>query len=126
MTVDHAGARDWLRRYVAAWESYDPSAIGSLFADAIEYRYHPADAPLVGRDAVVGSWREDPDDAGTFEAGYEPYAVDGDRVVATGWSRYYTDSTRSEVRAVYDNCFAMEFDTEGRCVRFTEWFRERA
>ncbi|MEX0826527.1 MAG: nuclear transport factor 2 family protein [Acidimicrobiia bacterium] len=124
--MNHASAREWLDRYVRAWESYDPNAIGDLFAEGIEYRYHPADAPLVGRTAVVESWLGDPDDAGTFEAVYEPYAVDGNRVVATGWSRYYTDPDRTETRAVYDNCFAMEFDAEGRCVEFTEWFRERA
>jgi hypothetical protein len=124
--VNRALATEWLERYIRAWESYDREAIGDLFAEGIEYRYHPADAPLVGRAAVVDSWLDDPDDAGTFEAAYEPYAVEGNRVVATGWSRYYTDATRTEIRAVYDNCFAMEFDAEGRCARFTEWFRERS
>jgi ketosteroid isomerase-like protein len=123
--MDRAAAANWLAGYVAAWQSYDRAAIADLFSADVEYRYHPADPPVVGRDAVVDSWFEDPDQAGTFEAEYEPFAVDGDRVVATGWSRYFTGPDRAEVRAVYDNCFAMEFDADDRCRSFTEWFRER-
>jgi hypothetical protein len=124
--LDRTTAAEWLTSYIQAWESYDPAVIGDLFSEQVEYRYHPADQPIVGREAVVESWLADPDGEGTFEAEYQPFAVDGHRVVATGWSRYYTDATRSEVRAVYDNCFAMEFDADGRCAHFTEWFRERA
>jgi len=31
----------WLDDYVAAWRSYDPEAIGALFSEDAEYRYHP-------------------------------------------------------------------------------------
>jgi len=123
--IDHGTAQDWLDRYVAAWVSGDPTDIARLFSADARYRYHPADEPIVGRDAIVASWLEDPDDAGTFEAEYHPYAVDGGRVVATGWSRYYGAPDHTELRAVYDNCFVMEFDADGRCAAFTEWFRER-
>lgn len=123
--MDRHRAAEWLARYVRAWESSDREAIEDLFSDDIEYRYHPADDPVVGRDAVVDSWLEDPDSPGTFEGEYEPFAVEGDRVVAIGWSRYFGDAARTSVRAVYDNIFAMEFDSAGRCRRFTEWFRER-
>jgi hypothetical protein len=29
------------------------------------------------------------------------------------------------VDKVYDNCFVIRFDAEGRCREFTEWFIER-
>ena len=51
MTRDDVQA--WLDRYEAAWQSYDPAAIGDLFAEGVEYRYHPADEPVVGRDASL-------------------------------------------------------------------------
>jgi len=129
MTRDDVQA--WLDRYVAAWESYDPAAIGDLFADDAEYRYHPADEPTVGREAIVRSWVESDggassrDEPGTYDARYEPWAVDGDRAVAVGWSRYWTDVSRAAERTTYDNCFLLEFDPEGRCRSFTEFFRER-
>ncbi len=45
----------WLDAYIEAWRSYDVQAIGALFSQAAEYRYHPYDEPLVGRDAIVES-----------------------------------------------------------------------
>ena len=121
----------WLDRYVAAWESYDPEAIGDLFAADAEYRYHPADKPVVGRDAIVSSWirpeatASGRDDPGTYAAHYEPFAVDGSRAVAVGWSRYWDDATRGVEQSTFDNCFLLEFDAGGQCSSFTEFFIER-
>lgn len=131
--MTHDDVQAWLDRYVGAWETYDPAAIGDLFAEDAEYRYHPADKPVVGRDAIVRSWvapdpgspASTPDEPGTYAARYEPFAVDGARAVAVGWSRYWTDAGRAEEAATYDNCFLLEFDDAGRCRSFTEFFRER-
>jgi hypothetical protein len=129
--MTHDEVQAWLDRYVAAWESYDAGAIGDLFAGDAEYRYHPEDDPIVGRDAVVASWITPEGDAsgrdepGTYAASYHPFAVEGSRAVAVGWSRYWTDATRTAERATYDNCFLLEFDAAGRCRSFTEFFRER-
>jgi len=131
MTRDDVQA--WLDRYVTAWESYDPATIGDLFAEHAEYRYHPADVPVRGRAAIVASW-VDPapggtasarDEPGTYAAHYEPFALDGNRAVAAGWSRYWTDASRATEQATFDNCFLLEFDGEGRCSSFTEFYRER-
>jgi hypothetical protein len=130
--MTHDDVRAWLERYVAAWETYDPAAVGALFAEAAEYRYHPADEPIVGREAIVASWvapvgdASGRDEPGTYTARYEPYAVEGSRAVAVGWSRYWTDATRATEQATFDNCFLLEFDADGRCRSFTEFFRERA
>ncbi|HLA66565.1 MAG TPA: nuclear transport factor 2 family protein [Acidimicrobiia bacterium] len=120
-----AAVADWLDRYVAAWVSGDPDDIGRLFSADAVYRYHPADPPIIGREAIVDSWLDDPDDPGTFEAQYEAYAVDGDRAVATGWSRYFSGPDHATVETTYDNCFVMAFDSAGHCTEFTEWFRRR-
>jgi hypothetical protein len=129
MTRDEVQA--WLDHYVAAWETYDPVAIGDLFCQDAEYRYHPADEPVVGRDAIVASWvaPEAPasgrDEPGTYAAHYEPFAVEGSRAVAVGWSRYWEDAARAVEQSRFDNCFLLEFDAAGRCRSFTEFFRER-
>ena len=122
----------WLDDYVEAWRTYDPDAIAALFAEEIEYRYHPHDEPIRGREAVVESWlgegeHEDAssrDPEGTYDASYAPVAIDGDTVVATGSSTYF-ESPGGPVEKVYDNCFVMRFDGDGRCREFTEWFIER-
>jgi ketosteroid isomerase-like protein len=133
MSMDHASAQEWLDRYVEAWLSYEPDAIGALFSDDVSYRYHPSDDPTVGRDAVVASWLGESDEEGassrdapgTYEASYSPVAVDGDVVVATGTSRY-RETPDGPVTRVYDNCFVMRFDDAGQCREFTEYYTKRS
>jgi hypothetical protein len=116
--VTRDDVQSWLDRYVAAWRSYDAAAIGDLFAADAAYRYHPADAPVAGRDAIVASWLEDRDEPGSFEARYEPFAVDGDRAVAVGTSSYANGD-------VYDNVFTLRFEEDGRSAEFVEWYVKR-
>jgi SnoaL-like domain len=130
--VDRADAQAWLDRYVSAWLSYDANDIAALFSEEIAYRYHPYDDPIVGRKAVVAAWlgegdsesastRDAPD---TYAAQYEPIAVDGDVVVATGTSSYRERPDGPIVR-VYHNCFVMRFDADGKCREFTEYYLKR-
>jgi nuclear transport factor 2 (NTF2) superfamily protein len=123
--VDRALAEDWVRRYVDAWLSYDPSTIGDLFGEDAEYRYRPNGEPVIGREGIVESWLATRDDPGTYHADYSVFAVEGERAVVTGVSTYFEDDGREAISAVYDNCFLIEFDDEGRCLSFTEWFIER-
>jgi ketosteroid isomerase-like protein len=130
--MDRDTAQEWLDRYVAAWLSYEPEAIGALFSDDVAYRYHPYDEPVVGREAVVASWlgESDDDDAstrdapGTYEAAYSPVAVDGDVVVATGTSTY-RETPGGPVQKAFENCFVIRFDDGGRCREFTEYYLKR-
>ena len=130
--MDRADAQTWLDRYVAAWLSYDAMDIAALFAEDVSYRDHPYDEPITGREAVVGSWLGEGDlngastrDApGTYAAQYEPVAVDGDVVVATGISSYRERPDGPVVRT-YHNCFVMRFDSDGNCREFTEYYHKR-
>ena len=121
-----AQVQTWLDGYVDAWKSYDPAAIGELFATDAAYRYHPWDEPVRGRAAIVHSWVEPSGDAsgrdapGTYDAHYEPFAVDGSRAVAIGHSDYFAADGSLAQR--YHNVFLLEFDGEGRCRAFTELF----
>lgn len=122
MAVTKDDLARWLDRYVEAWRSYDRAAIGDLFAEDAEYRYHPYDEPVRGRAAIVASWLEEDrrDEPGSWDARYEPLAVDGDVAIAAGTSTYFDDS--GEVDRVYYNNFVMRFDAEGRCRSFTEYY----
>jgi hypothetical protein len=130
--VDAAAVAAWLDAYVAAWKSYDREAIGALFSDNVEYRFHPYDKPVEGRDAVVEAWLGEGehegapgrDEEGTYEASYRPVAVDGEVAVVTGTSTY-TRGPGGPVEEIYDNCFLIRFDGHGRCREFTEWFMKR-
>lgn len=115
--MDHDAVQRWLDAYVEAWRTYDREAIGALFTADAEYRYRPWDEPLRGREAIVADWTQDPDDPGAWEAAYRTFAVEGDRAVATGTSRY----DDADGRRIYHNVFVLEF-AGGRCRSFTEVF----
>jgi ketosteroid isomerase-like protein len=125
--MDRSSVQKWLDRYSAAWLSYDEAAIRSLFAPAARYRYHPYDPEsdtVNGVDAIVKDWLENRDAAGTYESRYEPFAVDGDRAVATGWSRYYEDESKAKLVREYHNAYLLRFDGDSRCVEFSEFFMQ--
>jgi ketosteroid isomerase-like protein len=130
--VEKADVDRWLEAYVDAWKSYDRDRIGALFAPDVEYRYHPSDDPVHGREAVVDSWLGEgehadastPDVRGTYDATYRTIAVDGDVAVARGTSTYVSEPG-GPVMEIYDNCFVMSFDDSRRCREFTEWFMKR-
>ena len=120
--VDRAAVQDWLNRYVEAWRANADEPIRALFGDDVVYRFAPFSETHVRRgiDAVVKEWLDDPDPPDSWEARYEPFAVDGDRAVATGWSRYRASD--SDPERTYHNVFLMRFATDGRCVEFTELY----
>jgi len=129
--MDRETVQAWLDRYLEAWRTYDAASIRELFSEDADYRYHPWDEPIHGREAIVGAWlapngaASSRDEPGTYDGRYEPFAVQGDRAVAVGRSDYWTDAGRSEVAQVYDNAWLLEFDPSGRCRSFTEFFMRR-
>lgn len=129
--MTRADVQAWLDRYVAAWRSYDPAAIGDLFAPDATYRYHPWDEPVQGREAIVRSWADPDGDAstrdapGTYDAAYTPWLVAGSRAVAVGTSTYWRDAGRGPVDRVYHNVFLLDFDADGRCTAFTEVYAKQ-
>ena len=126
--MTHASVQAWLDAYEHAWQTYDPAEIGALWTDDAEYRWHPADDPEEGREAIVFGWlnpNNDPNNRdlpGTYLGEYHPYAVDGNRAVAIGMSTYWTDATRSTVARVYYNNWLLEFGPDGRCSSFIEYW----
>jgi hypothetical protein len=110
----------WLDRYVAAWRSNDPADVGALFSADCSYSYRAGTEVVIGRDAIVASWLESPDDPTTWEARYEPLAVDGEVHVSVGWSRYL--NADGSLRDEYSNIFVCRFDEVAQCTEFMEWW----
>ena len=123
MTRDDVQA--WLDRYVEAWRANERGPIEALFTDDAVYSYRPWDSDemtLIGRDAIVTGWLEDQDEPGSWEAHYEPYAVEGDRAVAVGWSRYAATADHPE--RTFHNAYLLRFASDGRCASFHEFYME--
>ncbi len=118
--MERSQVQDWLDRYVAAWRANEREPIAALFSDDVVYRFAPYGETNVrrGLDAVVNEWLREPDAPDSWEAHYEPFAVEGDRAVASGWSDYVATATDAARR--YHNVFLMRFAPDGRCSEFTE------
>jgi hypothetical protein len=126
--MERADVDRWLAAYVEAWRTYDRDQIAALFSADAKYRYHPYDEWIRGREAIVSSWLgEDgsaPDPPGTWQAEYHAIAVDGEAAVAVGHTSYSVEPG-GPVDRVFDNCFVLGFDADGRCREFTEWYVRR-
>ena len=121
--MDRSAVQAWLDRYVHAWGSNDAGEIATLFTEDATYSYGPFREDVKGRDAIVSSWLEEPDEPGSWSAEYHPVAVEDDTAVANGRSRYFHPD--GSPRTEYDNIFLIRLDDDGRCVEFREWFVER-
>ena len=125
--MTHDEVQKWLDGYIEAWASNDGATIGDLFTEDAVYSYRPWENDEVtvrGRDTIVSHWLRQPDDPATWEASYQPYAVEGDRAVAVGWSRYRATGNESE--RTYHNAYLLEFGDDGRCSSFHEfWMLKR-
>jgi SnoaL-like domain len=121
--MDRDTFQGWLDRYVEAWRSNDPGAVGELFSEDASYRWNPYDEPTRGRDEIVRAWTTQPDAPDAWQASYRVVAVDGDVGVAQGRTDYNERHHNFPGRS-YDNIFVCRFDGDGRCREFTEWFME--
>jgi hypothetical protein len=126
--LTHEHVQAWLDGYARAWETYDAKDIAPLFSENAEYRWHPADDPEVGRDTIVHAWQNpggkasSRDERGTYRADIRPFAVDGNKAVAIGTCTYWKDASHHEIDRVYYNNWLLEFDDEGKCSSFTEYW----
>ena len=121
--MNRSDVQAWLDRYVEAWRANEPEPIKALFTEDAVYRYRPYDDPeqmTTGNEAIADSWLEQPDDPGSWEAKFEPYAVEGDRAVAVGFSRYRASDTQPE--RTYHNAYLLRFAADGRCSEFSEFY----
>ncbi len=121
--MDAAAVQAWLDRYVETWRTSDPTQVEALFTEDAAYRYRPygGDAhAAIGRDAIVAAWLEDDDPPDSWEAGYTVFAVDGERAVATGTSRYFASDKGPQ--RTFHNAFLLRFSPDGRCTEFTEYY----
>ena len=121
--MNRTDVQTWLDRYVEAWRANEAGPIEALFTDDAVYGYRPWDSDehtMHGRDAIVTSWLEEPDAPASWDAHYEPYAVEGDRAVAVGWSRYAPNGDDPE--RTYHNAYLLRFAPDGRCAEFHEFY----
>lgn len=121
--MTHEDVQRWLDRYIEAWRTYDAAEVADLFAEDAVYKFHPWEEDTArGRDAVVASWIDDRDEPGSWSAWYKPFAVEGNKAAVIGESRYTNPD--GSLKDLYFNNWTVEFDDDGRCVDFVEYFMQ--
>ena len=116
--VDVAAVEAWVERYVRAWESNEPAAIGALFTDDARYFTAPYREPWRGREEIVAGWLARKDEPGTWTFRHETLAVAGELGFVRGWTRYLNPPTD------YSNLWVIRLTPDGRCSEFTEWWMQ--
>jgi ketosteroid isomerase-like protein len=109
----------WLGRYVEAWRSGDPAAIGELFSADCSYSFRGGHTTVVGRENIVKAWLGEAE-PGSWDASYEPLAIEDEVHVSIGWTRYADEA--GAPRDEFSNIFVCRFDDAGQCTRFSEWW----
>ena len=110
-----------------AWKSYDREAIGALFSRGRSLSLPPvrrADPRPRGDRRVLARGR-----AATSPAPTTPRTAPSRSTATSRWRSARAPTRRARTArssTVYDNCFVMRFDADGRCREFTEWFIEAA
>jgi ketosteroid isomerase-like protein len=113
--MEREAVQAWIDAYLDAWRSNTPEQIAALFAEDATYAYNPWEDPLRGRETIVADWLDEPDEPDSWEAEYRPMLVDNRRAIITGETRYADGK-------IYSNLFVTDFDDDGRCRAFTEWY----
>lgn len=121
LTVAHFG--HWLEAYGRASQENDPQASAELFTPEARYFESPFDEPLVGRQAIYDYWAHGARDLTEKTSCYEILAVQGQLGVAR-WQAQFT-SLWTGLRFELDCIFLAEFDNEGLCSDFREWWHPR-
>jgi hypothetical protein len=119
----------WLAAHDAAWRAADRQAIAALFsADAI-YHLGPWDAPwrglpgpFRGAEALAEGWLAGGIAGERFTADAEILAIEGPRAVIRRRITYFEPDGSVESR--YDTCWVVDFDADGRCAEYQEWYVE--
>lgn len=111
---------NWLDIYGRASKENDAKASTDLFALDAEYYETPFEKPMVGRDAIYQYWNQGAQDYKDKEFTYEVLSLKGYLGIAR-WQSQFTNIDTG-MRHALDCIFLVEFDEDGKCSVFREWW----
>lgn len=111
-------ATSWLDQLKDAWERGDAEAAVQLFAATREYYERPF-RPGTTMDEYREYWK-DIDALQDIVFDYDIMAIDGNRC-CVHWQNSFSTAESSE-RALLDGVFVIDFNDNGECVVFRQWW----
>lgn len=122
-TLTCAAFAQWLHSYGQASIHNDPQASAELFAGNARYYESPFAQPLAGRQAIYDYWAAGAQNLADKEASYEILSVRDQVGIARWRARFLVKATGAAV--ALDCIFVAEFDDQGLCCCFREWWHSR-
>lgn len=110
----------WLAAYGRAWEGRDPEAAARLFTPNALYYWTPFEAAKKGRTGITAAWREATSRQEDIHFDFEIFSIAENRGLAH-WSCSLMRITSGK-RVRLDGILQAEFDENGLCVNFREWW----
>lgn len=121
LTYKHFTA--WMAEYGRASAENNPRTLADLFAQNAAYYETPFAEPVIGRKAIHNYWSKGAQTLKEKEASFEILAVNGNTGIARWQSKFTV--IESGKRLALDCLFVVEFDEEGLCQTFREWWHIR-
>ncbi len=121
LTLD--GFKKWMDSYRKASEEGNLKAAAELFAQNAEYYETPFNNPIIGRDTIHRYWSEATQAQKEVQFSYEILAVKGNLGMALWKGKFISVQSGSQV--LLDGVFLVEFDRQGKCSTFREWWHRR-
>jgi SnoaL-like domain len=119
----------WLASHDAAWRAAEHAAIADLFSEEAVYHLGPfgepwrgLTGPFRGRDAIATGWLAGGIEGERFEIDSDILAIEGARAVVRRRITYFEPDGSVESR--WDTCWVIDFDGDGRCAEYREWYVE--
>ncbi|MFZ5807651.1 MAG: nuclear transport factor 2 family protein [Chloroflexota bacterium] len=110
----------WMTAYGCASAENDPQASTELFTRDACYYENPFIEPMIGRDAIYQYWYKGAQTLKDKESVYEILAINDNLGIARWQSKFTV--IESGRRFALDCLFVAEFDDDGLCRIFREWW----
>lgn len=122
-SLQRSALEKWLKAYGSAWESLDPGAAASLYADDATYQETPFVEPLRGREALLRYWAHVSETQRNVQFGFEILGV----AEGLGFARWWATLRRvpRDVHIELNGIFALSLDSKGHCHSLREWWHRR-
>jgi hypothetical protein len=118
LTVD--AFSQWMQIYGKSSEENDPQASANLFAQDAQYYESPFDEPMTGRDAIYTYWDKGAQRLQDKQSMYQILSIKDNLGIARWQSRFTV--IESGKQFLLDCLFVVEFNDEGLCQTFREWW----
>lgn len=113
----------WLTNYGRASAENDAQRSANLFAPHARYYENPFDEPITGRAAIFAYWNNGAQTLTDKTSMFEILAAQNNCGIARWQSQFTVIATGK--RCALDCIFLVEFDDDGLCQTFREWWHLR-